>query len=191
MRVTVIGVGALGSHVIQFLRNEHTNLRVIDFDRVEARNVASQFHLKGCIGKRKTEALRQAMQFCFGAPPLEVVGSKLGRENVQELLGQAGLLVDCLDNAAGRKLVQDFARAHQTPCLHGALAADGAFGRVVWDEHYVIDDEQNAATPTCQDGAFLPFIAITAAYVAYAAQRFIRSGRKDGFQISPGSTEKI
>ena len=50
--VIVVGVGALGSHVVQLLRNADATIRVIDFDKVEQKNVASQFHGKpGASGK--------------------------------------------------------------------------------------------------------------------------------------------
>lgn len=190
MKITIIGVGALGSHLVAALRNEAATVKVIDFDRVEMKNVASQFHFKNGVGKKKTEALKQAMQFCYGYK-IDGVSNRLTADNAEQLLGGADLLVDCLDNGASRRLIQAYARAHGIPCLHGALAADGGFGRVVWDEHFVIDDEGDAGAPTCEDGEHLPFIEITAAYLAYAAQRFVRTGRKTGYSISPAGVEKI
>ncbi len=189
MKITIIGAGALGSHLVQALRNEEVTLKVIDFDRVEMRNVASQFHFRNSVGKKKTEALKAAMHFCYGRK-IEVVGNKLTADNVTQLLGDADLLVDCLDNGEARRLVQGFARANGVSCLHGALAADGGFGRVIWDQHFVIDDTGGDA-PTCEDGEFLPFIVLTAAHLAHAIQRFLRDGRKTGYSISPAGVEKI
>jgi molybdopterin/thiamine biosynthesis adenylyltransferase len=189
MKITIIGIGALGSHLVQALRNEEATIKVIDFDRVEMKNVASQFHFKNGVGKKKVDALKAAMQFCFGRK-IEIVGNKLTADNVNQLLGDADILVDCLDNGEARRLVQGFARAKNVPCVHGALAADGGFGRAIWDEDFAIDDGDGAA-PTCEDGEFLPFIEITASYLAYAVQRFIKDGRKRGFQISPAGVEKI
>jgi molybdopterin/thiamine biosynthesis adenylyltransferase len=190
MKITIIGVGALGSHLVQTLRNEEVTIKVIDFDRVEMKNVASQFHFKNGVGKKKTEALKAAMQFCYGRK-IEVVSNKLTADNENQLLGGADLLIDCLDNGEARRIVQKFAREHGVPCLHGALAADGGFGRAIWDEDFVIDDVGDAGAPTCEDGEFLPFIQLTATYIAYAAQRFIKAGRKTGYSISPAGVEKI
>lgn len=189
MNITIIGAGALGSHLVQALRNEDATLKVIDFDKVEMRNVASQFHFKNAVGKKKVEALKGAMQFCYGRK-LEVVGNKLTADNVEQLLGGADLLIDCLDNGEARRLVQGFARANGVACLHGALAADGGFGRAIWTEDFAID-EAGAGAPTCEEGEFLPFIMLTATYLAYAAQRFIKTGRKTGYSISPAGVEKI
>jgi len=188
--ITIIGVGALGSHLIQALRNEDATLKVVDFDRVEMKNVASQFHFKNGVGKKKTDALKQAMQFCYGRK-IETVGNKLTADNVEQLLGGADLLIDCLDNGEARRLVQGFARAQGVPCLHGALAANGAFGRVLWTSEFKIDDESGAGAATCEDGEHLPFIQIVASYIAYSAQAFLRHGRKIGYSISPAGVEKI
>ena len=190
MNVVIVGVGALGSHLVQFLRNEDATLTVVDFDRVEQRNVASQFHGKPSVGKKKVQALGQSMQFLYGRH-LYVVPSKLKKNNVKQLLGDADLVIDCLDNGAGRRLIQAFVRERSIACLHGALAADGSFGRVVWDREFAIDDEDGAGDPTCEDGDFLPFIGITSAYLARAAQLYIRDDRKVGFSISPAGVQRI
>ena len=182
--IVVVGVGALGSHLVQFIRNEKVDIRVIDFDRVEQKNVMSQFHGKPGVGKSKVEALKQTMDFLFKRQ-LAVVGHKLVAENVDALMKGATLVVDCLDNGASRRLVQDYVRSHALPCLHGALAPGGGFGRSVWDSDFVIDSEVGAGAATCEDGEFLPFIALTAAYMARSIQLFLKDGKKIGFSISP------
>lgn len=190
MKITIVGAGALGSHLVQALRNEKVILTLVDFDRVEMKNVASQFHLRAGVGKKKTEALRGAMQFCFGRK-VDVVGHKLTADNTTQLLGGAELLVDCLDNGEARRLVQGFARANGVPCLHGALAADGGYGRIIWEEDFVVDDEDVAGAATCEEGEFLPFIQVVSAFLALAVQQFVQTRRKVGYSISPARVEKI
>ncbi len=189
MRITIIGVGALGSHLVQALRNEDAALKVIDFDRVEMKNVASQFHFKGTVGHKKTEAIKRSMNFAYGRK-IEAVGSKLTSDNVTQLLSNTDLLVDCLDNGDSRRLVQDFAQRNGVPCVHGALAADGGFGRVVWSSGFVIDNEASGAA-TCEDGAFLPFIQLVAARIAYVVQRFLQTGEKLNFNVFPGGVTRF
>jgi len=138
--VCVVGVGALGSHLVQFIRNEAVDVKVIDMDRVEQKNVASQFHGKPGVGKSKVAALQQTMDFLFKRP-IATISNKLVAANIDVILKGASLVVDCLDNGTSRKLVQDHARARGLPCLHGALAPGGAFGRSIWDEHFVVDSE--------------------------------------------------
>jgi molybdopterin/thiamine biosynthesis adenylyltransferase len=182
MRVTVIGVGALGSHVVLFLRNEATTIKCIDFDRVESKNVLSQFHSKSHIGKSKVESLKQTMQFLYGVK-VEVVPHRLTSDNTNVLSG-ADLLIDCLDNAPSRALVQQYALEWKVPCLHGALATDAGFGRAVWTESFAIDAGAEGGA-TCEDGEHLPYIAVTAACLARAAQVYLKTGQKVGFQVLP------
>ncbi len=188
--VTIVGVGALGSHLVQFLRTvPDITIRVIDFDRIETKNTLAQFHARSHVGKLKAPSLQQTMFFLWGTR-IEVSSSKLVSDNVRELLGKADLVIDCLDNGEARRLVQGFVRKGSIPCLHGALAADGGFGRVVWDESFIIDDEGVGGAATCEAGEHLPFIAIVSAYLARAAQMFLVNGKKVGFQVSPGGSIK-
>jgi predicted ThiF/HesA family dinucleotide-utilizing enzyme len=188
--IVIVGVGALGSHLVQFIRNEKVDIRIVDFDRVEQKNVMSQFHGKPGVGKSKVEALKQTMDFLFKRA-VHTVGHKLVDNNVEQLMKGATLVVDCLDNGAARALVQAHVRKHALPCLHGALAPGGEFARVCWDEAFVIDSETGAGAATCEDGAHLPFIALTAAYIAQAVQKFLLTGKQVGFQISPANTIQV
>lgn len=182
--ITIVGVGALGSHVAQFLRNVGT-LRVVDFDRVEIKNTQAQFHGKPNVGKLKAQALQQSMSFLFGVK-IAANTNKLVPDNAKQLLGGSDLIIDCLDNGEARRVVQGFARTTATPCLHGALAPDGTFGRVVWDEKFVIDNEAPGGAPTCEDGAHLPFIATVSSHIAFSAQQFLLTGKALNFNIFPG-----
>ena len=187
-KVVVVGVGALGSHLVQFIRNLDIDLTVIDFDKVETKNVASQFHSKGSVRKGKVQGLKQTMNFVFGTK-LSVVPHKLTDQNVYELLSDADLVVDCLDNLEGRSVVQNFCRPQEgedeIPCLHGALDGAGSFGRIVWSENFVIDPEPQEGAATCEDGQFLPFIAITSSYLARSVQKFVDDGVKVGYTVHP------
>lgn len=189
--VVVVGVGALGSHVVQLLRNEAAMLKLIDFDRVERKNVLSQFHGKPSVGKLKVQGLQGTMQFLFGVATT-VVPHKLAADNAHQLLGGADLVLDCLDNGAARRVVQEFARTHGVPCLHGALAAaGGGFGRVVWDDLFVIDDEAGQGAATCEGGDELPFIGLVSSVLARAAQDFLRHGRQHSYQVHGGGVVRL
>lgn len=184
MNITIVGVGALGSHAVQLLRNAG-QLKVIDMDVVERKNVLSQFHNKTSVGKKKTQSIQQAMQLLYG---VKVVGipHKLVADNADQLLGGSDLVLDCLDNGAARTVVQKYVRKNDLPCLHGALAAEGAMGRVVWDSKFSIDDD-GAGGATCEDGEHLPFIMLVSSYLARSAQEFLSSGKQLSYQLYPRS----
>lgn len=188
--VTVVGAGALGSHVVLFLRNQDAAFRVVDHDRVEQKNVLAQFHGKKTVGKSKVQALAQTMQFLFGLR-IDGIPHRLRRDNAAPLLGGCDLIIDCLDNLEARAVVSEHARSGGTPCLHGALSPDGQFGRVIWDDSFVPDPEGAPGAATCENGEHLPFIGAVAAHLAHAAQLFLARGEQVGFQVHPGGTTRI
>lgn len=189
-QVIVVGVGALGSHFLLIARNIPAQFRIIDMDRVERKNTKSQFHTNMAVGKNKADALKQAMQGLFGIK-IDAIPHRLTADNVEQLLGDADLVVDCLDNAASRQIVQDFVRAREIPCLHGALDQNGQFGRACWTEAFLIDHEGASGLATCEDGQHLPFIVQTASCMALAVQKFLQSGRKVGYQIHPAGAIQV
>jgi len=187
-RVVIVGVGALGSHVAQFIRNL-AELRLVDFDRVEQKNVLSQFHSKTSVGKAKAASLQQTMNFLFGKK-VDIIGNKLVSDNAKQLLGGVDLIIDCLDNAEARRIVQGFARESKIPCLHGGLAADGAFGLSVWDENFTIDEGATGAA-TCENGDQLPFIVLVSAFISRSAQEFLVNNKRFGYMISPQNATRV
>lgn len=181
--VVVVGVGALGSHVVLFGRNWRDPMVLVDFDRVERKNTLAQFHPIMGEGKNKTIALSTAMNGLFRAK-MATSTYKVSKDNVAAILGNAKLVLDCTDNAEARRVIQGWVRAAGIPCLHGALSADGSFGRIVWDEHFVADEEGVAGQATCEDGLALPFFALAAAQMAATAQVFLTKGVKRSFQLT-------
>lgn len=195
-KVTIVGVGALGSNLALALRAEDIQLKVIDFDRIEAKNTLVQFHAKGSIGKNKADALKALMQLGWGAK-VEAVPQKLTVANVIQLLDGADLVIDCLDNGEGRRLIQGHVRHNnekpakpRIELLHGALAANGAYGCVLWDENFTIDDAEPGAA-TCEGGEHGPFILTAVGFLAYAAQRWLREGKKVGYHVYPSGATKV
>lgn len=177
-------MGALGSHLVQAIRNVPADIHVIDFDHVESKNESSQFHGKPGRGQNKTASLAKTMSFLWGKT-IGKSGVRLTSDNTNQILGGAGLIVDCLDNAASRLLVQKYAQQNGIPCVHGALAPEGAYGQVCWSEHFRIDSEAGQGGATCENGVHLPFILIVSAWLAKSVSDFVADGTKRGYAISP------
>jgi molybdopterin-synthase adenylyltransferase len=186
MQVVIVGVGALGSHLMLFARNFDANFTVIDFDRVEQKNTLSQFHTRMGLNRNKAQALQQTMQGLFNVR-VNSIPHRLTEDNVEALLGNADLVVDCLDNGDSRTIVQNFVRENGIECLHGALSAGGQFGSVVWDETFKIDYEDKVGQPTCEDGEHLPFIIYVSSILALKVQKFIEDGTKSSAHLMPGA----
>jgi molybdopterin/thiamine biosynthesis adenylyltransferase len=187
-RVTIVGCGALGSHVAMLLRNE-AELRLVDDDRVEQKNVMAQFHAKRSVGRNKAVALQQQLKALWGvnaaAHPV-----RFTERNAGVFVRDNDLVIDCVDNAESREVISGYCRGASVPLLHGALAPDGAFGRACWDEHFQADTEAPGAA-TCEAGEFLPFIAVVSSTVALCAQLFLREGKKVNFNHSLAGAQRF
>jgi molybdopterin/thiamine biosynthesis adenylyltransferase len=186
MRIVICGVGALGSTAVSLCRNLDVELRLIDFDRVEGKNLAAQWFVRQSIGKNKAEAVRLQLANFYGAGGVrvEALGVRLAPTNAAQLLAGSDLAVDCFDNADSRSALAEAARARELPLVHGALAADGTFGLVRWDERFTPDREDVPGQPTCEGGEHLPMIGLVGAALARAIQDFARSGSRHDYSIT-------
>jgi hypothetical protein len=181
--IVVCGVGALGSTAAYYCRNLDAQLRLVDFDRVESKNLAAQWFVKQSVGKNKAEAIRLQLANFYGAKA-EAFGVRLVASNAVQLLAGATLAVDCFDNADSRIALGDAARSDSVPLVHAALAGDGTFGIVRWDERFVADREAFAGQATCEGGEHLPMIGLVGATLARTIQDFVRAGERRDYMIS-------
>lgn len=183
-KVTIVGVGALGSHVALLARNWKVNFHLVDFDRVEQKNTQGQFHTKMGLRQNKAQALAKSFQGLWGMK-VETTPHKLTADNVEVVLGSSDLVIDCTDNAEARRLIQTFVKDKGIPCLHGALSADGDFARALWTEEFTADEEGEPGQATCEDGENLPFHGGAAFVITQAAQAFLKTGTKRSYQLLP------
>jgi molybdopterin-synthase adenylyltransferase len=188
-KLVVCGVGALGSTAVLYCRNLDVELRVVDFDRVESKNLAAQWFVKPSVGRNKAEAIRLQLANFYGARA-EAFGVRLAATNAAQLLAGCGLAVDCFDNADSRNALAQAARAAGVPLVHAALAGDGTFGIVRWDERFVADREDVAGQATCEGGEHLPMIGLVGATLARAIQDFLRGGDRHDYMVSLSGTSR-
>ncbi len=181
-RVVVCGVGALGSTAVLLCRSLPIELRVVDFDRVETKNLAAQWYVKQSVGKAKAEAIRLQLSNFYGVTA-EARPVRLAATNAAQLVAACALAVDCFDNADSRLALSTAARAAQVPLVHAALAADGTFGLVRWDERFTPDREDTAGQATCEGGEHLPVIGLIGATLARVIQDFVRGGERRDYMV--------
>ena len=183
MRILICGVGALGSTAVLYCRNVDAELRLVDFDRVESKNLAAQWFVKQSVGKNKAEAIRLQLANFYGAKA-EAMSVRLAATNAVQLLAGCDLAVDCFDNADSRNVLSEHAREIKVPLVHAALAADGTFGMVRWDERFTADREDQPGQPTCEGGEHLPMIGLVGATLARAIQDFVKDGARHDYLVS-------
>ncbi len=183
-RILIAGVGALGSTCVQFIRNVDAELRLVDFDRVESKNLSAQWFVKQSVGKNKAEAVRLQLANFFGGPKAEAMGVRFALSNAAQLLADCDLAVDCFDNADSRTVLSEACRAAKVALLHGAIAADGTVGLVRWDERFTPDREDVEGQATCEGGEHLPMIGLVGATLARAIQDFLKDGTQNDYLVS-------
>lgn len=188
--IVICGGGALGSHVLFLGRDLVANLAVIDDDRVETKNLDSQWFVKQMLGKNKATALKLQLQNFYGIRVRDMA-VRLTSLNVDTLLGAADLVVDGFDNAASRQLVQNHVRLRGIPCVHGGLAANGEFGVVRWEGAFAIDAEDVPGQPTCEGGGFLPLISMVAAALVRSIREWIEDGVERNWNVATDGCESF
>lgn len=190
MKIIFCGGGALGSHGLFLARDLEHELAVIDFDRVETKNLGSQWFVKQMVGKNKATALKMQL-LNFYDVKVQDFTVKLTLLNVETLLGSADLVVECFDNAESRRVVQGFVRSKQKPCVHAGLAANGEFGVVRWDKHFAVDEENVAGQATCEGRGFLPLILRVSSSLVASVQFFLADKREVNWNVSPRNAESF
>lgn len=124
-RVLIVGMGGLGSPVLQYLAASGVGqLLLVDHDVVELSNVQRQIcHGTEDVGKTKVQsAIEEVLRI---NPSIFVEGfeKKADREFLQEHLANIDLVVDCSDNFDIRYLINDACLASKTPWVSGAAVA--------------------------------------------------------------------
>lgn len=183
MRIVFCGVGALGSQAVVLCRSLGAELRLVDFDRVESKNLLAQSFVKQSLGKNKAEALKLQLLNFWGLKA-EALAVRVVAGNVAQVCAGAELVVDCFDNRAGREVLSAHARASGVALVHGALSGDGRFGLVRWDERFVADAEDAAGQATCEGGEHLPFIGLLAGALARSIQDFVKDQKRRDAVVS-------
>ena len=135
-RITVCGAGALGANLVeQLARCGAAGLTCIDRDRLEEQNLATQPYGRSELGGFKATLLSAQIYRSLGLE-VNAVAKELTSETAARLLRGSKLVVDCLDNRAGRLCVQEACRQFELPLLHGGV--NGDYAEVVWDAGYTV-----------------------------------------------------
>jgi len=184
IRVTICGVGAVGSNLADALaRQGVANLRAIDHDRVEEHNVSTQLYGESDVGVWKVEALRNRLFRAVGIE-IETVRKELGEGNARSLLKDSDLLIDAFDNSASRQFVQNYARTAGAPCLHVGLHED--YAEVVWDEQYRVPRDVAAAAAACDYALARNLVMLAVVVASESVVRWVGRGRRQNSTATLG-----
>ncbi len=130
-KILIAGAGGLGSPVVTYLALAGIGRIVIaDDDVVEVSNLNRQIlHWSADVGRKKTVSADEKLRAMNPYVELETVSCRIEETNVNDVVGDADLIVDALDNFQTRYLLNRVAIAHDIPFFHGAVR--GFYGQVM------------------------------------------------------------
>ena len=122
-KVFIAGVGGLGCPAALNLAIAGVGHIVLcDSDTVDISNLNRQFlHAEAGIGAPKTASARNMLSRLNSEVGLEAVNRRITAENVEKLIDDADIIIDCLDNFSGRFILNKYMVARGIPLVHGAV----------------------------------------------------------------------
>jgi molybdopterin/thiamine biosynthesis adenylyltransferase len=134
-KVVVFGAGGLGSPACTYLAMAGVGkIVVIDRDNAELSNLNRQFlhnDRDARVGKEKAVSAMEKLHSLN--PSINVIGkvAEIGKDDLSELIKNADVLLDCLDNYAARMVVNDLCLKTRIPLVHAGIEGMGGHLTVV------------------------------------------------------------
>lgn len=121
--VFVAGAGGLGSPASLYLAVAGVGrITVCDFDSPEMSNLNRQIlHDPTRLGVNKAVSAQITLRRANPDIEVRAISQKILSENVDDLVGDADLIVDCMDNFPTRYLLNESALRKRIPLVHGAV----------------------------------------------------------------------
>jgi len=122
--VAVCGVGGLGGTIIELLARQGIgHLVIIDNDKFAENNLNRQIMAtEGDLKKSKVKVAATRIKKINSAVTVTAVNKKIDSKNVKNLIKDAGVVIDGLDNLMTRQTVADACNKLKIPFVHGAIA---------------------------------------------------------------------
>lgn len=121
--VFVAGAGGLGSPISIYLAVAGVGkLRIVDKDTVEKSNLNRQIlHFEGDIGKSKVQSAKEKLTSLNPDIEVEPLEEEITEDNVMELVGDADVILDAMDNFETRFALNRASQELGIPLMHGAI----------------------------------------------------------------------
>jgi molybdopterin/thiamine biosynthesis adenylyltransferase len=121
--VFIAGAGGLGSPVSIYLAVAGVgNIRICDFDSPDRSNLNRQIlHNHNRIGTNKAVSAKRTREELNPHIKVEAFTSRIVGENVDDLVGDSDLILDCMDNFPTRYLLNESAIREKIPLVHGSI----------------------------------------------------------------------
>ncbi len=128
--VGVVGAGGLGGYLAELVvRLGVGKVIVIDGDLFEESNLNRQrFSNEDNLGEPKATEAKRALERVNSQVEIVAFHDRISIDNGEELLKEADLVLDGVDNARTRLLLQEICKQLEIPLVHGAIG--GWYGQV-------------------------------------------------------------
>ena len=122
-RVLVIGAGGLGGPALYYLAAAGVgSIHIVDTDVVSITNLNRQIlYTEADLGRSKAQAACQRLSQLDHTLQLIPHFLQVTQENIDELLSLVDLVVDCVDNAQTRHIVNAGCVRHRLPLIEGGI----------------------------------------------------------------------
>ena len=122
-KVVIIGAGALGSPVIQYLAAAGVGeIKVVDFDEVSLSNLQSQvIHGKRDVNRPKVASAKDTIKGINPKITIVTENVKVEADNIYEIIDGYDVVVDCTDNYKARYVINDACAFSGIPLVFGAI----------------------------------------------------------------------
>jgi molybdopterin/thiamine biosynthesis adenylyltransferase len=130
--VFIAGAGGLGSPVALYMAAAGVGtLRICDSGTVELSNLNRQIlHGQDSIGRNKALSAEQTLKHVNPAVRVIALTDTIGAHNVASLVGDACLMIDCLDNFETRHVLNAHALDGDLPLIHAGVT--GLCGQIAF-----------------------------------------------------------
>jgi molybdopterin-synthase adenylyltransferase len=178
--ITLCGAGALGANLAENLaRSGFGQIRVIDCDRIEERNLSTQPYYRSDVGAFKAKVLANHLYRAIGTK-IDAQTQTLTAENAPKLLKDSQLIVDLFDNSASRQAVKAYAATARIPCLHAGLST--GYAEIIWNDGYRVP------SPTQDDICDYPLarnlVMLTIAVTSEVLVTYITTGIQQNYTVT-------
>ncbi|HEY9809775.1 MAG TPA: ThiF family adenylyltransferase [Halomicronema sp.] len=178
--ITICGVGALGANLTENLaRTGFANLKIIDRDRIEDRNLSTQPYYRSDIGAFKAKILSNSLYRALGLK-IEAQTKELNAENAALLIGKPTLVIDTFDNSISRQIVKEYCLETNLNCLHIGLATD--YAEIIWNQNYRIPSPIN--DDVCDYPLARNIVLLAVAVASEIILKFAHQGTQNSLTIT-------
>lgn len=165
--VAIVGCGGLGSIVAPYLCGAGVGrLILIDGDEPHISNLHRQvFYTEDDLTDTKSTALGKRCQALNSDIEILALSKMISKENINEVLFNADLVVECTDHMQTKYIVNDYCHIHRKPLVYGAMhkyeGYVSTFVNTDADDIHLRDifPEPNDEVPTCSQVGVLNTLA--------------------------------